>query len=338
MKKQLIAFLLSACCTLTVWFAPPAEAGAGKSPVADVPQVVPVVRGEGVSAPGGAARAVPVFLAGGEAAGDPMPERVPAEDNAGTSPEAELPFALPVFPGEALPAAISLGGQVLPDGLCAVIGREAVLSLDAFEFFAGCAGQISAVPGEAWIECGGRVIPCSPVSLDVTVLDCGGAICVPVGALASAAGLTAVIAAASGGTEVRLDGEVCFPSAGEVYAEEDLYWLSRIISAEARGESFLGQLAVGSVVMNRARSRKFPDTVTGVIFDKQYGVQFSPAYSGSINREPTASCVRAAKLTLEGFSVSGSILFFFNSSIAPGQWITANRSYTFTIGGHDFYS
>ena len=61
-------------------------------------------------------------------------------------------------------------------------------------------------------------------------------------------------------------------------------------------------------------------------------------FNGNRNLEPTESSIIAAKLCLEGFSLDPNILFFFNSNIAAGSWITANREYTMTVGRHDFYS
>ena len=57
------------------------------------------------------------------------------------------------------------------------------------------------------------------------------------------------------------------------YSENDLYWLSRIIEAEASGESFSGKIAVGNCVLNRVKSSEFPNTIYDVIFDKNHGVQ-----------------------------------------------------------------
>lgn len=122
------------------------------------------------------------------------------------------------------------------------------------------------------------------------------------------------------------------------YNSDDLYWLSRIISAEARGESLTGQIAVGNVVLNRVRSSAYPNTIYGVIFDRKHGTQFSPVSFGTIYNTPSASAVIAAKICLEGYSLSDSILFFMNPRIATTNWISKNRPYAFTIGNHDFYS
>lgn len=127
-------------------------------------------------------------------------------------------------------------------------------------------------------------------------------------------------------------------SAQSVYDEDSLFWLSRIISAESQGEPLLGQIAVGSVVLNRVRSPLYPSTIYGVIFDRRYGVQFSPVKDGSIYREPYAASVTAAKICLEGYSVSPDILFFLEPRISVSLWVPNNRIYRFTIGNHDFYA
>ena len=121
------------------------------------------------------------------------------------------------------------------------------------------------------------------------------------------------------------------------YSQEDLYWLSRIISAESQGEPFLGQLAVGTVVLNRVASSSFPNTITGVIFDENGGTQFEPVSNGAIYWEPTASSIRAARLCLEGVRVAGNSLFFYAPALSAGTWINANRPYHMTIGNHRFF-
>lgn len=129
-----------------------------------------------------------------------------------------------------------------------------------------------------------------------------------------------------------------YRDAVEGYSSDDLYWLSRIIHAEARGESMQGKLAVGSVVMNRVKSAGFPGTVYGVIFDRNGGVQFTPVANGEIYKTPDADSIEAAKRCLDGERVSSTILFFINADIAESFWICANRRYVMTIGNHDFYA
>ncbi len=125
--------------------------------------------------------------------------------------------------------------------------------------------------------------------------------------------------------------------ADSAYDYEDLYWLSRIISAEAKGESFTGQIGVGTVVLNRVKSKQFPNTVKGVVFDKKYGTQFTPVANGTIYNTPTQSAVVAAKMCLDGYTLSNSVLYFLNPSIATSSWIQNNRKYAFRVGNHEFY-
>ena len=121
------------------------------------------------------------------------------------------------------------------------------------------------------------------------------------------------------------------------YGADDVYWLSRIISAEARGESLAGQIAVGAVVLNRVASAEFPNTIYDVIFDRKWGVQFEPTMNGEIWREPAASAVIAAKLALDGANPVGECLYFLNRKTASSGWIPANRVYHSQIGSHSFY-
>ena len=128
-----------------------------------------------------------------------------------------------------------------------------------------------------------------------------------------------------------------FKSAKEVYNENDLYWLARIINAEAGGESLMGKIAVGNVVINRKNSRSFPNSIYGVIFDRKYGTQFSPVAIGTIYKTPNAESIIAAKICLEGYTVSDEILYFMNPRLATSKWISKNRPFAFRIGNHNFY-
>lgn len=122
------------------------------------------------------------------------------------------------------------------------------------------------------------------------------------------------------------------------YDAEELVWLSAIINAEARGECFEGMLAVGTVVMNRTESKSYPDTVKDVVFDKRYGIQFSPTEDGSIYLTPSDECMIAAKLCLEGYRTDPDILFFYNPSISDSAYFKEERNFEFRIGNHEFYS
>ena len=121
------------------------------------------------------------------------------------------------------------------------------------------------------------------------------------------------------------------------HSQEDLYWLSRIISAESQGEILLGQLAVGHVVLNRVEDSQFPSTIRDVIFDDKYAVQFEPVSNGTVYNEPTARSVLAAKMVLNGTEVIGDAMYFYAPALSQGSWINQNRTYYTTIGCHKFY-
>ncbi len=126
-------------------------------------------------------------------------------------------------------------------------------------------------------------------------------------------------------------------SADKFYRQDEVFWLARIIHAESRGEALIGQIAVGNVVLNRVRSAYYPNTIYGVIFDRKYGVQFSPVLDGTIYNTPGYSATLAAKICLEGYDVSEGVFFFLNTALATSSWIPRTREYAFTIGNHDFY-
>ncbi|SDK20139.1 cell wall hydrolase [Natronincola ferrireducens] len=128
------------------------------------------------------------------------------------------------------------------------------------------------------------------------------------------------------------------PSRGGSQRDEDIYWLSRIIHAEAQGEPYQGKVAVGNVILNRVRSGKFPNTIYGVIFDRQDGyTQFSPVIDGTIYNTPHKDSVKAATEVLNGVRPVGEALYFLNPRKATNFWIVNNRQYMKTIGDHDFY-
>lgn len=114
---------------------------------------------------------------------------------------------------------------------------------------------------------------------------------------------------------------------------DELWLLSKIIYAEARGEPFEGQVAVGAVVMNRVKDYRFPNTITEVIYEPG---QFRPASDGTINLTPNQSAIRAAKSALSGMDPTGGALFFYNPKIASTAWWFENRPVTRVIGNHVF--
>ena len=169
------------------------------------------------------------------------------------------------------------------------------------------------------------------------VISLGGWIFVPLTSMCKALNATVTIRSGYYDATITSGDTTKVKWASEFYDSTDLYWLSRIISAEARGEPFSGQIAVGNVVLNRVRSSQFPNTVKGVIFDTKYGTQFSPVASGTIYNTPTSSAIMAAKICLEGYSLSTRMLYFYNPSLATSSWIGRTRPYIMTIGNHKFY-
>ena len=121
------------------------------------------------------------------------------------------------------------------------------------------------------------------------------------------------------------------------YQGEDIYWLARIVYAESRGESDAGKLAVANVILNRVKHSQFPNTIYGVIFDRKYGVQYTPTVNGAIYNTPNTASIMAAKRALHGENNVGGSLYFYNPRIAGTNWISRNRSYYTTIGNHAFY-
>jgi N-acetylmuramoyl-L-alanine amidase len=127
-------------------------------------------------------------------------------------------------------------------------------------------------------------------------------------------------------------------SRGNSSYSTDLYWLSRIIHAEAEAEPYEGKLAVGNVVLNRVSSKEFPNTVKGVIFEYFQGIpQFSPVAEGTIYNTPSQASVQAAKDALRGAKPVGSCTYFFNPDKSAGKWIVQNKTYVKRIGNHVFY-
>ena len=124
---------------------------------------------------------------------------------------------------------------------------------------------------------------------------------------------------------------------GEEYSETDLYWLSRIIHAEAKGESYAGKVAVGNTILNRVKSSDFPNTVKSVIFDTKYGTQYTPVANGTIYNTPDQTSINAAKDALNGVNYVGNSMYFYNPKTAPNSWASRNRPYYTTIGNHKFH-
>lgn len=110
--------------------------------------------------------------------------------------------------------------------------------------------------------------------------------------------------------------------------------LARLINGEARGEPYKGQVAVGAVVMNRVKSSEFPDTISGVIYQKG---QFSCVTDGQINKaiDENSTVYKAAREALNGADPTNGCLFFYNPKTSKSKWIFTRPVVT-TIGKHRF--
>ena len=167
------------------------------------------------------------------------------------------------------------------------------------------------------------------------VLNLNGSLYVPIRPLARALGLEVTWDNATRSVNLTRSNTSLI-SGSSFYRSDEVYWLSRIIEAEAGSESFEGKIAVGNVVLNRVDSPLYPNTIYQVIFDFKHGIQFTPAYTGTIYNNPRAESIIAAKVCLEGYEIVPGVLFFFNPRIATSSWIAQNRPFAMTIGNHDF--
>lgn len=116
------------------------------------------------------------------------------------------------------------------------------------------------------------------------------------------------------------------------YSQNEYYLIARIISAEARGEPYVGQVAVGAVILNRVASPSFPNTVAGVVY--QPGA-FSCLDNGQVDQPVASSSYRAAQEALNGWDPTSGALYYYNPATARSAWIR-KRPIMLTIGKHVF--
>ena len=115
-------------------------------------------------------------------------------------------------------------------------------------------------------------------------------------------------------------------------ASSDLYLLAKCIHAEARGEPYAGQVAVGAVILNRVKSSQFPNTISGVIYQPW---AFTAVNDGQINLEPNNTAYQAARDALNGWDPTYGSLYYYNPRTATSAWIWS-REVTVVIGRHNF--
>ncbi len=116
------------------------------------------------------------------------------------------------------------------------------------------------------------------------------------------------------------------------YTSSDLYLLAKAIYAEGRGESYTGQVAIGAVIINRVKSSSFPNTISGVIYQKG---AFTAVSDGQINLEPNQTAYNAARDAMNGWDPTYGCLYYYNPAVATSSWIFSRKTVT-VIGKHVF--
>ena len=114
--------------------------------------------------------------------------------------------------------------------------------------------------------------------------------------------------------------------------ENDIQLLARAVYGEARGEPYVGKVAVAAVILNRVKSPSFPNTISGVIYQP---LAFTAVADGQINLTPNAEALRAARDALNGWDPTGAALYYYNPAKATSQW-SYTRPVTGQIGNHLF--
>ncbi len=114
--------------------------------------------------------------------------------------------------------------------------------------------------------------------------------------------------------------------------DNDLYLLARIISAEARGEPYTGQVAVGAVVLNRVKHPSFPNSIAGVIYQSS---AFTAVVDGQFDQPIADSAWNAARDALGGWDPTGGCIYYYNPKTATNKWIR-QLPIDLTIGNHVF--
>ncbi|NLH02312.1 MAG: copper amine oxidase [Clostridiales bacterium] len=193
--------------------------------------------------------------------------------------------------------------------------------------------DLTATVGDRYMTVNGRCF-----YIPYGVLNIDGSVALPVRELAKIYQFDVSWDEAESSVCLSADNPSVIEDASSYYNEQDLYWLSRLINAEAGNQPLEGKIGVGNVVVNRVADPTCPDTVFGVIFDSKYGVQFSVTQTGGIYQEPNEESVIAAKICLEGYDIVGGSIYFVNPTVGATSWFTNTRVYMTTIGDHDFYA
>lgn len=121
-------------------------------------------------------------------------------------------------------------------------------------------------------------------------------------------------------------------SSSSTVSSSNLDLLAKCVYAEARGEPYTGQVAIAAVVLNRVRSSSFPNTISGVIYQKG---AFTCVSDGQINLTPNQTAYNAAKDALNGWDPTNGCLYYYNPATATSKWIWSLKV-QLTIGRHSF--
>ena len=282
-----------------------------------------------------------------ESAADPVGEALETNPPAGAV-SAQAASASPIDLAEDTESGLTIDGEHAPaevdltlrDGVSyvALAPMAQVLDPTAQVAWDGGSGTVTvttgalsltAQVGQLYLEANGRYLYLAEgVQLDQ------GSVMVPLWAVAEAFDATLGWDAAEGVVTVTR-GSGAIQSGDSYYDQEDLFWLSRVIDAESGNQPLEGKMAVAIVVMNRVASPIYPDTVEGVLAQKN---QFSTYRSGKLaERTPNASSVIAAKLVLDGGVVEEVAEALYFDSTAS-SWAARNRECIAIIGGHRFYN
>ncbi len=188
--------------------------------------------------------------------------------------------------------------------------------------------SLSAQTGKLYLKANGRYLY---MPEGVQLID--GVMMVSLDALAKAFDATTGWDGENGTFTVTTGSGAILPGE-QFYNENDLFWLSRVIFAESGNQILEGKMAVGNVVMNRVNHSIWPDTIRGVIAQRN---QFSTWRGGALaNRTPNAESVIAAKLVLDGGVVEEiKDAYFFDAFC--NSWALRNKTVLAVIGGHRFY-
>lgn len=187
---------------------------------------------------------------------------------------------------------------------------------------AGSDFVITAVPGRAYMVCNGRYlyIPGLVRSHPET-----GETLVPVRTLATALG--AELAWSAEGISLTTGG-AALESGDTFYNAKDLDLIARVVQHESGNQPLAGKIGVANVILNRVKFSQFPNTVSGVLNQKNQ-------FPGATNATPKAEAIIAAKLAMDGANTVGKACWF--NGVGKSFWASKNKSLIATIGNHAFY-